>query len=254
MNQNRNILIFTDSRGYIKSKETNHKVYSEQLIEMGKYNITAYLCPCKWTTTLDFLEMYELGIINLEKYDVIILHTGIVEHSPRHQKIAINFLYHNEKKQLIKNVQPSINYKSRLENEKKAIFDKIFDEKNILAHLNNPFEIIYEDDKTINMYSLEMATKYLIPRLKKIKSLIWISSNDIVENWNGDYFKERPKNINLIEDYSKLFCKELSNVINLHVWNEKEIKKYTSDNMHLTKEGNDYIYQKLIEKINELNI
>lgn len=114
-------------------------------------------------------------------------------------------------------------------------------------------DVEYEGDKTINLYSLEMAKKYIIPELLKIKNLIWISCNNIVDGWNGNYFRERPKNIKLIEKYSKLFCKYLPNVINLHVWSNDEVKKYTCDNMHLTNEGSDFIYTKLTNRI-EKNI
>jgi hypothetical protein len=99
------------------------------------------------------------------------------------------------------------------------------------------------------MYSLEMSKK-LLEKLKKIPNLVWISSNKIVPGWNGNYFRERPKNIHLIEKYSDLFAKELPWVIDLNKWTFEEVKKYTCDNMHLSKEGNEYIYKELMKIIN----
>lgn len=219
------ILLYTDSRGDNIPGHLDYEHYGVLLEK--KYNVEKYLCPEKWTTTLDFLSL--LKERNPENYDLIILHTGIVDHSPRHQQIAINSIY----------------------KDKKIIFDEIFTEEAIQKHLNSDFGIEYEGDKTINLYSLSMAEKYLIPELKKFKNLLWISSNKIVPNWNGNYWKDRPQNINIIEKYSNLFLTELGkrNVIDLMVWNNDDIKKYTFDNMHPTKVGSDYIYERIEESI-----
>lgn len=220
---NKKLLIYTDSRGDNIPSYNDYDHYAVKLSHL--YPVEKYLCPEKWTTTLDFLELIKTK--NINRYYKIILHTGIVDQSPRHQQIAINKIYY----------------------EKKAIFDEVFGEKNIITHLNNDFGIEYENDKTINMYSLKMAQNYLIPRLMEIPNLLWISHNKIVNGWNGNYWKPRPTNINIIERYSELFLMSISNTINLMSWSKKEIMKYTHDNMHPNKLGSEIIYKLILDNL-----
>jgi glycosyltransferase involved in cell wall biosynthesis len=227
INKNRKrILLYTDSRGnYIKG-HCDYKHYGKRLAEL--FDVDMYLCPEKWTTTLDFLELRKK--IRLEDYDAIVLHTGIVDASPRHQKIALEKIYP----------------------PKKAIFDEIFGEQKIWQYLNTDLGCDYEDDKTINLYSLDMAKECLLPALKKIPNLIWIGGNRIVPGWRGNYWKERPTNISLIEMYFSLFASELEHVVDLMGWSYDEIKRYTFDNMHPNKEGSDYIFERTLQKIHEV--
>lgn len=220
------IFVYTDSRGDNIPGHTNYQHYVARLEK--KYDVEKHLCPEKWTTTLDFLNCIKKT--DLKKYDLVILHTGIVDQSPRHQKVAIENLY----------------------KDKKAIFDEVFDPIIMHKHLTNDFRIEYEGDKTINMYSMEMAKKNLLPILKKIPNLLWISHNKIVPNWKGNYWKERPENINIIEQYSNLFLSELPNTINLMIWDFDEVKKFTFDNMHPNKFGSDFIYDSIEQKIRKL--
>lgn len=242
------ILIYTDSRGQHVPKGNTHVIYGKQIAKDKRFDVTLCLCKMKWTTTLDFLEYLKTQNIKSYDYDLIILHTGIVEHSPRHKETALNSIYENKS-------YGKYDYKDFLKrnggivNEKKDIFDEIFGEENMAKHLNDNLGIIYEGDETINMYSLNMLEDFLIPELKKIPNLIWISSNKIVPDWNGNYFKERPSNINIIEKYSEKMTEKLPWVIDLNKWDFEEVKRYTCDNMHLSKEGNDYIYNKLMEII-----
>src|SRR3546814_14346681 len=79
----------------------------------------------------------------------------------------------------------------------------------MLRHFGSPFDVEYEGDKTINLYSKQMMLECIAPKLKAIDNLIFISSNDFSRGWNGDFGKERPSNILMIEEYSKLICEEL---------------------------------------------
>ncbi len=68
------------------------------------------------------------------------------------------------------------------------------------------------------------------------------------------------KNIHILKIYINIiiqkkilvinFILKLSNVIDISVWDNDDIKKYTVDNMHLTYEGSEWIYDKLINYIN----
>ncbi len=231
------ILIYTDSRGEHVPKTFNHTIYGEKIAQDKRLDVTLVLCRMKWTTTLDFLEYIQEKEIY---YDLIILHTGIVEHSPRKYRSCINDLYDNK--------NGSNSTKIRKINSKKYIFDRVFGENQMKDHLSNPMSDRYEGEYTNNMYSLDMAHS-LINRLKKIPNLVWISSNSIVKGWNGNYFRQRPDNISIVEEYSRLFVKELPWTIDLNDWSDLEVKLYTCDNMHLTEMGSNYLYDKLMKII-----
>tara|TARA_R110001599_G_scaffold324345_1_gene536203 strand:+ start:1380 stop:2801 length:1422 start_codon:yes stop_codon:yes gene_type:complete len=235
------ILIYTDSRGQHVPKGSSHMIYGKRIQEDPRFDVTLCLCKMKWTTTLDFLEYLET---DSDYYDLIILHTGIVEQSPRHQSIALNSLYRNEKGPYdYANFSKTI---GGIINQKKAIFDKVFGEIEMEKHLKTDLGVMYENEHTVNMYSLDMLQEKLIPRLKRIPNLVWISGNKIVPKWNGNYFKERPTNINLIEEYSQIMLQELPWTLDLSLWSPEEVKKYTCDNMHLSTEGSEYIYSQLM--------
>ena len=221
------ILIYTDSRGINLPKHYYYAHYSTRLLK--KYNVEAYLCPEKWTTILDFLKLWKK--INSVKYEYVILHLGVVDASPRHQKIMINEIYPN----------------------KKEMFNEVFGVSQITRYHKSDFNCDYEGDKTINMYSLEMAREYLIPRLLEISGLIWIGTNKIDPSWRGNYWKDRPRNIKLVEEYSRLFIDSIPNAINLlDLWSLDDVRKYTFDNIHPNLNGSDIIFD-TVESIININ-
>ena len=239
------ILVYTDSRGQHKPAGSSHKIFGERLRDdtVEDIDVTLVLCPMKWTTTLDF---YEYSLKNdLSQYDWIILHTGIVEWSPRPITSAYNDLYNNTNEL---NLETSIlntrDYSKKIVNNKKECFDYFFGETQINNYLKKPFDIDFAGEKTINMYSLEMAHDFLIPWLKNFTNLVFISANKVLPDWKGDHNKGRPDNMEVIDKYSKLFSSQLPSqrVLDLNSWSREEVKKYTCDNMHLTKEGSDYIF------------
>lgn len=244
------ILIFTDSRGQHKPTGTNHEVFPNRLKnEVKNLQVDLLLCPMKWTTTLDFLEY--ISNVDTSDYDWIILYTGIVEWSPRPQKSAINDLYNNKNTNNEgKWFSNTRDYSKKIVNNKSKVFNRLFGEKEIKGYLSNAFDIEYEGQQTINMYSLDMA-RIIAYKLKTIDNLIFINSNRVLSNWEGDFKRERPKNMNITHKYSDLFSEVLGEdkVVDLRIWNEKDIKTYTCDNMHLTESGNNWIFEKLIEKI-----
>jgi hypothetical protein len=221
-------LLYTDSRGINIPNKFFYPYYSDKL---SKYiNVKKFICPHKWTTTLDFLYMYK-KIFSKQKYNFILLHTGIVDYSPRSQQSLINEIY------------PL----------KHIAFESVFPKKEIISHIHSDFRVEYEGDKTSNMYSLKMAKKYLTPQLKKIKNLLWISSNKIISSWKGNYWRDRPLNMKITEDYANLFLSELPNSLNLMNWTENEVKRYTYDNIHPNREGSNYIFEKIMSYIDNYN-
>jgi len=220
----KHILIYTDSRGNNIPNEYGYKHYSTRL--SNRFYVDAFLCPEKWTTIPDFLKLYKK--LAAQNYDYVILHAGVVDASPRPRRSVQEIIYP----------------------EKKDILDELFGADKIQAYHNSDLNCDYEGDKTINLYSLEMARHSILPRLKQIPNLIWVSSNRIVPGWRGNYWKDRPANIAILDDYARLFVEELDRVVNLTAWSLKDVQRYTFDNIHPNQAGSDYIFARLIEYIN----
>lgn len=224
------ILAYTDSRGKRIGTYQNHDHYLDRLIKDG-HDVKRFMCTEKWTTTLDFLR--DIDPKTYTDYDYIILHTSVVDNSPRNAKDALNKIY--------------------LDPKKKPIFDKVFGETAMKNHLANHFNTKYENVYTNNMYSKQMAIEKLLPILEKIPNLIWITNSPLVngngKGWRGTYFRERPENMQIVNDYSKSYLPYLKNtkVVNLTDWTDTEIKAYTVDNIHFSEKGSDLVYDKLIE-------
>lgn len=243
------ILVFTDSRGQHKPAGCSHEIFAERLASDPRLSVEMFLCPMKWTTTLDFLEIFSLE--QLSHYDHVILYTGIVEWSPRPASSARSDLYNNLNTANVNNVGLNTrDYSKKIINNKKAIFDSVFGADEMAAHLSNPFDVEFEGKKTINMYSLDMARKYLIPIISKIPNLIFVTANRFVPGWEGDFKRGRPSNIKITEDYSDIFAEDLAcagvSLIDLRKWSLEEVQLNTCDNMHLTKRGSDYIYEQIM--------
>jgi glycosyltransferase involved in cell wall biosynthesis len=244
------ILIFTDSRGQHKPKGSTHEMFPYRIAKEPGFEVELYLCPFKWTTTLDFLATFTRE--RLLCYDAIILYTGIVDWSPRPEGSARNDLYDSQavanEENLLLNTD---NYGQKILNNKKVIFDQVFGEASVNRHLSEPFEQNYEGSRTVNMYSLEMAEASLIPRLVALPNLLFINSNRFCTDWNGDYWKARPSNIRLTEAYSELFARSLprNQVIDLLEWQESDVRRFTCDNLHLSESGNDYIYEQIMQRL-----
>lgn len=249
------ILIFTDSRGQHKEKNSfneNKIIFTEKLkIELYKlYKIKTdlMLCPFKWTSTIDFIQCIEANLINIEDYDYIILYTGVVEYSPRNIS-NLNECYNNSINEEI-TFSKLIDKKSKIINNKLSFMEKIFSEYELKEQFDKCSVVTYKNEYTNNMVSKGMHENIVIPYLKnKLQDkLIFINSNYILEGWEGNYITinplGRPKNINIINEYVDLNNKLFPNIIKLD-WYGDEIKKYTVDNMHLTYEGSEYIYNKI---------
>lgn len=244
------VLIFTDSRGQHKPAGCSYDIFAERLLKDERLDVDMFLCPMKWTTTLDFLEQFPLE--QLAKYNHVILYTGIVEWSPRPAPSARADLYDNQSPANTENIGLNTrDYSRKIVNNKKAIFDRVFGAEAMAAHLQRPFDTLYEHQPTINMYSLDMARDRLISTLAAVPNLIFITANRFVPGWEGDFRRGRPANIRIAEQYSDLFATELARagvpLVDLRDWSLDEVKAYTCDNIHLTERGSDYIYERLMK-------
>ena len=250
------ILIFTDSRGEHKATFKDQLIFTEKITVMLQDQgivVDKMCCPFSWTSTLDFIEIIEKKIIDLDSYDKIILFTGVVEFSPRPLS---NFekCYQPEKFSEITS-ERLIDVKrtnGRIINNKQDFMRQFIPSKLLERHLDTTHNVYYDGEDTRSLISLDINKQVIIPYLKKLDSkLIYINSNSIVPNWEGNYILKnklgRPKNIHIISDYSKQMQNQFTNMIDLLEWTDEEIKTYTVDNMHLSYEGSEWIFNKLIE-------
>ena len=245
------LLIYTDSRGQHTPKGAPpHDMFATRLAALSDVAAEVYLCPMKWTTTIDFIDLFKNR--RAEEFDYIILYTGIVDWSPRPWQSAISDLYANANPANLQNAGLNTReYARKVVNFKKPVFDEVFTEAAMRDHLEGNLGVSYEGQPTNNMYSLDMAERALLPRLSAIPNLIFVNSNRFIPGWEGDYARGRPRNIRITEQYSELFRDALSpdRVIDLLEWRESEIKERTCDNLHLTKAGSDWIYDRLRERM-----
>jgi Protein of unknown function DUF115 len=243
------ILLFTDSRGVHKPAGSKHSLYADRLAKHADLAVTSYLCPYQWTTIPDFLALAET--LDLAAFDHVILHAGIVDHSPRPVSQMMEKLYEPAVETDAKTTAALLSSRKftqqKIVNRKKVILDSLFGAATMKSHLSRPFDDEYEGEKTINLYSLAMLVETLVPRLASIDNLIFIGANDFCPGWNGDFPKARPTNIRIIEEYSRELCRMLPNSVNLHQWTAENVREHTCDNLHLTSSGHQWIYLRLLE-------
>lgn len=224
-------------------------MFGQRLATLPGLQVDRFLCPFKWTTTLDFLESFPPE--RLRQYDRVVLYTGIVDWSPRKLSNARDDVYDSRSEANLGALDLNTeDYTKKIVNRKKATFDRVFGEDAMRRHLAAPFDVSYEGEPTINMYSLAMAEHGLLPRLLALSNLVFINANRFVPGWRGDYPRERPANISITHAYSDLFSRLLSDrVIDLRVWDDEDVKRFTCDNLHLSAAGNDYIFDELCKKL-----
>jgi len=226
-----NILIYTDSRGFLVNcflcNKTPYKSYIQKLSK--DYNIEYQLCPYKHTTTIDFLNY--INNKNVQNYSHIILHLGIVDYSPR--PLSQLKMVYNKKLTITNNFLPGVKM------------------------LPNYYNNLYQGEKTFSLYDLNFL-EYILDRLSKISTetkIIWIGLNKVDLDWNGNYLKQRPSNINIILEYQAYIQKYLlshsTNIayININTIKSFELKKHTIDNMHLTNLGFDFLYTEILNEL-----
>ncbi len=228
------LLIYTDSRGFLVNcyfcNKTPYKSYIGALAQ--QYNIEYQLCPHKHTTTLDFLDFIKKR--DIKKYSKILLHIGIVDYSPRPLS------------------QMDLVYK-----RKKKIAKELFQDKEMLA---NYYDVMYEGEETFSLYRLEFLEVILneLAEISKSSPILWLGVNKVDVNWNGNYPKKRPANINIIlkyQNYIKEYIKKNNidsiNYLDINEINNFELYKHTIDNMHLTVDGFTFFTKIIKERLNK---
>lgn len=220
------ILVYSDSRGHEVTRPWNkHNPFSSYVKKLFlKYDVDYCLCPEFSTTFIDFLYWYKKRVNKGIRYDMVIAHLGLVDFSPR----PVSML-----REMIEAKKHKIEYLGLDVNEFKS-------------QLDNDFGYEYFGEKTNNFYTKSFFERSIIPKLKDIDGIIFIGCNPILLNWNGNYWRKRPENINIIMDYNAVLLREFpSSVVDISDWNELEIKKYTVDNIHLNRHGYTVISRQL---------
>jgi hypothetical protein len=219
------VLIFTDSRGFEISKISNRKAPFNSYLDyfVKNYRSQVFICPEKHTTFFDFFD--KINRKDLSKFKHIISHVGVVDFSPR----------------------PISDINSILKLKKKKITN-VFGVDFYKKLLASPhYETKYFGEKTCSIIH-ENNIPRIAEELNKLENLIWISCNPVINEWKGNYTRERPKNINIVNEKSKSILSNLLDkikVIDFTDFSKDDVMKYTCDNIHLSPIGMSFLEQEI---------
>lgn len=221
------VLIYTDSRGFEVTKPWNRKNPFSSYIKyfIFRYNCDVVVCPQKFTSFLDFLDLYKNSS---KKYDFVILHCGIVDLAPR----------------------PKSSYMSMCQDKYSLVL-----KYNLINKIKfNPTNFVkYEGEYTSSFLNYNIINTFIIPELKSIENLIYISINPVLDTWRGEYWRDRPENINDQLVLEKQIKNNLLNIVDLGDLSESDIQIYTTDNVHYNTKGFEYIKWQLINIIAKIS-
>lgn len=223
------ILVFTDSRGFEITKWYNRFSPWNSYIGMlcRNYNVTFVIQPEKHTTIIDFLDYCKEH--DVVRYSKIILHCGVVDFSPR----------------------PYSDYRVVAENKKPKIlknFEESFWRVLISRECSNS---MYNGEKTLPLVDYELAQP-IFTKLLELRNLLWIPSNRVLPNWRGNYWRDRPTDINIVwSNSSRLLASFDLDYIDCLKWTDQEIKLYTVDNIHFSSEGMKFLFNRISKSIDE---
>lgn len=215
------ILVYTDSRGTEATKFWNRRNPFSSYIGflIKKYNCTVRTRPNKFTSLLDFIEYYDTNDGHL--YDLVILHCGVVDFAPRPESSFDQM------------------YKMKLQQIHKYQLDRY------ISKSNRTLGSLYEMEPTYSFLNEDALINSVIPLLIKMPNVLYIGLNRVLTDWDGNYWRKRPSNINEQLALDRILHERLPNTIDLSKLNDECIKSYTSDNIHFTKRGFDYLYSQL---------
>lgn len=210
----RRVLVYTDSRGMnVVGKLRRSGIGSYVTNLQSDYRVWPWICPEKYTTIVDFLNVVD-GY-DLSNFDAVVLHCGIVDFSPR-----------------------PVSNLAALAAGKRGVrrFDELLAAN---AHYHaDPMPTVYRGEQTTTVYSPDYLSQAVLPQLRAIPNLIWINSNRLVPGWDGNYHKGRPANIGeVVAGFDSILEQGLPNVVDLKAWSHAQVQELTIDNIHFTKRG-----------------
>lgn len=187
---------------------------------MRDHHVVDAICPYKHTTVIDFLYDVEhgrfAGIAN--RIDAVVLHAGIVDFSPRPAPGAAD-----------------------LRDLKQRRLSRIIPGVTLDGAVSATYSERYDGAPTEGLYSVGFLRDHILPAVAGIGvPVIWVLTNPVVDGWRGTYFRDRPGNMNLIMDYSRMLQAEYPLAVPLE-WSEADIRRNTEDNVHLSEHGFDEV-------------
>lgn len=219
------VLIYTDSRGFEVTKAWNRKNPMSSYIRKFQlhYSCDVQLCPRKFTSLLDFLEFWETRV-NCD-YEYVILHCGIVDFAPR-----------------------PMNSYSEMYSSKIKLIER-YNLAGVLANDQAAEGQRYCGELTRAFLTEEAVQSVIIPKLVSVPGLIYVGINRVLSDWDGMYWRKRPGNINDQLILSRKLETQLPMSIDLSDWSDIEIRRFTSDNVHLNQLGFNYVYRQIGKQI-----
>ena len=137
-------------------------------------------------------------------------------------------------------------YESKVDKAKKYFIEEFISKE------NRAFGEKYQGEGTLSFLNYDSLFIKVLPLLKKIPNLVYVGINPVLDDWDGDYWRKRPANINDQLILDNLLINEIDEVIDMSNLDREQIMMYTSDNVHYTKAGFDYIGNKLLPLLPKL--
>jgi len=110
---------------------------------------------------------------------------------------------------------------------------------------------VYNGQGTLPLVD-EMLARPVFNRLEEMENLLWIPSNRVLSDWRGNYWRDRPSDINLVWSTSRSLVKRRSiRFIDNLAWSDEEVKLYTVDNIHFSLDGMQMLFNEIKSCIDE---
>ena len=211
------VLVYADSRATNVTGPLGKSVFGTYVSRlMRSYCVQPVVLPFSHTTLLDFVNFWRS---DTRPYAAVVLHCGIVDFSPRPVSTLSRIA-------AAKSSEPG--------------FRELFARHAAYHRAAGGPE--YHGEPTTTLYSPEYLEDTLLPVLASIPNLLWMTTNDFVPGWDGNYSRGRPVDIAArIAEFESRMRPVLSNVVDLHTWQAADVRRFTVDNVHLSPRGFDEV-------------
>ena len=226
MCKQKKILYISDSRGFLVGSPWSYKNHFGNYLISGlqhHYAVLPIINRHKYTTILDGLDFIRK---TRYKFDLIVLHLGVVDFSPRARSSA-ELVRAKKMSSLVKQPVCELNKKYEL--------------KPTFLNLNMRESAMYDGEITdaIANYTYIAMIKKMINDIPY--PMIAITTNVVDLSWRGNYWRDRPVNMNSYLSVEREFWRDTGiSCISLDECSES-VRETTMDNIHPSKLG----FQKL---------
>ena len=207
------VVVYADSRATNVTGLLGKSVFGTYVSRlMRSYCVQPVVLPFSHTTLLDFVNFWRS---RPRRCDAVVLHCGIVDFSPRPISTLSGIA-------AAKSGEPG--------------FRELFARH--AAYHRAAVGPEYHGEPTTTLYSPEYLEDTLLPALVSIPNLLWVTTNDFVPGWEGNYTRGRPVDIAArIAEFENRMRPALANVVDLHAWRAADIRRFTVDNVHFSPRG-----------------